>query len=100
MSKNKKKKMDTSMMLSHSSLASTPVTSINSPDIPDRSMLSKALVVPELLHVVAKAPSTYIFTVLDLVVPLNNAEKQPSREEEGRKGEELRRWNDGGDVRK
>ena len=64
----------TSMMLSHSMSASTPVTSITDPDVPERSMLSKPAVVPELVQVVTRTSSTYTSTVLTLVAPLYSAD--------------------------
>ena len=63
----------TSMMLSHSKLSRTPTISIVVPDVSERSMLSKPSVMPELVHVVTRTPSTYTSTVLSLVSPLYSA---------------------------
>ena len=59
----------TSIMLSHSVSASTPVSSITCPDAHERLTLSKSSVVPELVQVVIRAPSTYTSMVLVRVVP-------------------------------
>lgn len=72
------------MMLSHSELASTPFILMTLPDIPDMSsMLSKPSVVPELVQVVAKAPSTYTSTVLVRSSPLYNADTMGQGDSDG-----------------
>lgn len=60
-------------MLSQSLSAKTPVTSITLPDVPVSAMLSGSSVVPELVQVVTRTPSTRTSTVLCLSEPLNMA---------------------------
>lgn len=60
-------------MLIHSGLSRTPVTVMSCPEYPNKSIISKPSVVPELVQVVAREPSTVTSTVLTLVVPLYRA---------------------------
>lgn len=52
------------------------MTVIDCPEIPDRSMLSKSRVEPELAQVVTTVPSTETSTVLTLVSPLYKADNR------------------------
>ena len=74
----------TSVMLSHSESASCPVTSITRPDVPDKSMVSKPSVVPELVQLVVRAPSIRTSTFRTLVEPLYSADDVYATEPEVR----------------
>lgn len=61
---------NTSVILSHSESARTPVTVICRPEVPNRSMLSKSSVSPELVHLMISSPSTETSKVTCLSLPL------------------------------